>query len=94
MSLDNHSETMEMPSDYVDMDSDELEYDGGLSRLGTILLISGIAVAGIVAASIGIYCWANAGKAAATELVENGSIKVVQNTFKAGNPVVPLPPID
>jgi integrase/recombinase XerD len=30
----------------------------------------------------------------ATELVENGSIKVVQNTFKAGNPVVPIPPID
>ncbi len=94
MTLDIHSKTMEMPSDYVDMDSDELEYDGGgLSRLGTILLISGIAVAAIVAATVGIYCWANAGKTAATELVENGAVKVLIPP-KSGNIMVPLPPID
>ena len=76
---------MKMPSDYVDMNSDEIEYDGGTDwkRVGTIL---GIAAGAIAAIALTTFLIMRGGPA--TQVVA-GEVKVISS----GPAIVPLPPI-
>ena len=76
---------MKMPSDYVDMNSDELEYDGGTDRkrVGTFL---GITAGAIAAIALTTFLIMRGGPA--TQVVA-GEVKVISS----GPAIVPLPPI-
>ena len=76
---------MKMPSDYVDMNSDELEYDGGTDRkrVGTIL---GITAGAIAAIALTTFLIMRGGPAMQ---VVAGEVKVISS----GPAIVPLPPI-
>ena len=76
---------MKMPSDYVGMNSDELEYDGGTDRkrVGTIL---GITAGAIAAIALTTFLIMRGGPAMQ---VVAGEVKVISS----GPAIVPLPPI-
>ena len=77
---------MKMPSDYVDMNSAELEYDGGgtdWKRVGTILGIAAAAIAVIALTTFLIIRGTPAGPLAP------GEVPVISS----GPCIVPLPPI-
>jgi len=82
---DDKNTEMKMPSNYVDMNSDELEYDGGTDwkRVGTIIGISAAAIAVIALTTILIM----RGGGPATQLA--GEVPVISS----GPCIIPLPPV-
>ena len=77
---------MKMPSDYVDMDSDEIEYDGAgtdWKRVGVILGITAVAIAAIAVTTVLLL------RGGPGAQVVAGEVKVISS----GPAIVPLPPI-
>ena len=77
---------MKMPSDYVDMDSDEIEYDGAgtdWKRVGVILGITAAAIGAIVLTTVLIM------RGTPAAMLAQGEIKAITS----GPAIVPLPPI-
>ena len=84
-----HAETiteMKMPSQYVDMNSDEIEYDGGMSDKGRFWAIIGITAAAVATIVISSILIARGGGAA---VAETGP-----GVITKGPLTIRLPPVD